>query len=329
MTSESSDASTPASQHAAINIVPVPQHSSDGGLNIGHLELFHHFLTETTLALSDEPITLNVWTRVVPRYGFRFPFLMYELLAIGALHLGHVRPDSRRHYYDRATELQNSAMARFHALEMKVDESNAGAVLVFSSLLSLQVVADPTPTSGLTSLGYIDHFIQCIKLMQGTRLLVVENLWQSVTSDSDLLPLCEAEHSTPVNSGRVPDEVRQLNKLLDGMDPSNEASSVYEQPIERLQWFYSLSDVPKVTYSIPRWSLGWPVTLKTGFVGMLNEKRSEALVILAYYGVLLHFHRESWVIGDTGRRLVNAIREQLAGHWDAWMQWPVTIVNSA
>ena len=90
---------------------------------------------------------------------------MYEFMVVGALHLDYLQSDCRGHYYHKATELQNSAMVGFHAIEMKVDASECVIVLCFSSMLALQVLADPIPMLGLTSSGFIDYSTQCVKLM--------------------------------------------------------------------------------------------------------------------------------------------------------------------
>lgn len=39
----------------------------------------------------------------------------------------------------------------------------------------------------------------------------------------------------------------------------------------------------------------WPVRLPVGYVDLLEQRRPEVLVILAYYGVLLHRARDYWL----------------------------------
>ena len=252
---------------------------------------------------------------------------MYEILAVGALHLGYLRSDHREHYYHKATELQNSAMAGFHAIEMKVAASNCVAVLCFSSMLALQVLADQTPTLGLNSSGYIDYFSQCIKLMQGTRVLVVEKWWPHVAAEPELFPLWQNVPSEEVDLDQIPHEVTLLTKLTNSTALSDDASSAYGLAIEKLQWLYKISEIPHRTYTTVRWLLAWPVLLKTAFLNLLDERRPEALVVLAYYGALLHFYRDCWVVRDTGARLVGAVNEHLGSYWEDWMWWPCQITK--
>jgi hypothetical protein len=270
----------------------------------------------------------DVWRRTVPRHALSSAFLMYELLAIAALHLAHLHPSHREYYYDRAAELQNSAMAGFQAIEMRVDESNCVAVLLFSSLLALQVLADPNPPADPTSTGYIDHFARCVKLMQGTRVLVMQNWWTTISSQEELLPLFRETLFAGFDSRSVPVEVARLSKITQIESLSGGACAAYEEAIDKLHWLYKACEIPRRKYTVVKWVLAWPVQLQPEYLELLDQRRPEALVILAYYGALLHFYQGSWVIRDTGKRLVTAISEQVGVCMNQWLQWPKHIVSS-
>lgn len=287
--------------------------------------MFHHFCTFTVQTLSPDADIQEVWRRVVPRYGLRFPFLMCEMLAVGALHLGYLNPSQQETYHHRATDMQNHAMTGFHAIEMKVDESNCAAVLLFSSLLAMQVLADPSPTKGVTATGYIDHFCQCLNLLHGTRILVVENWWPSVQKHEELAPLWKRLPGDGVVS-TCPVELQELSKLAWSSSLSETASKAYDEAISDLRWQFSISSFQDRHLTV-RWALAWPIVLKKEFLNLLGERRPEALIVLAHFGVLLHSHRDSWIIRDIGARLVNSVNEHVGGRWADWMKWPLEIVN--
>ena len=270
----------------------------------------------------------NVWRDVIPRRALSFPFLMYEILAVGALHLGYLFPARRDHYYHRATKLQNSAMTGFHAIEMQVNESNCVAVLCFSSLLAMQVLADPTPTVGLSSTGYIDYFSRCLRLMQGTRVLVVERWWHHVAAEPELSPLWQDIDAGEPTLPNIPEEVARLTEITQNVSLSESARAAYSLAIDKLQWLYKVSEIPHRTYSTVRWLLAWPVMLKGDYLDLLNERRPEALVTLAYYGAMLHFYRDCWVAGGTGAHLVSAINDHVGAYWEDWMRWPMQMIQS-
>jgi Fungal specific transcription factor domain len=297
-------------------------------MNLGHLELLHHFCTVTYLTLSPEVDMQDVWRNAVPRHALSSPFLMYAILALAAVHLGLLNPSKREYYYNQGRELQNRAMSGFRDIEFKVEESNCVAVLLFSCLLPLQVLADPTSAVGLSSSGYIDHFIHCIRLMQGAHGLVVEKWWGHISSQNELFAMWKPIPTFDQDKLKIPEEVTHLSKITHNTSLSEQAREAYIPAIERLQWVFSISEIPSLDYSTVRWFFAWPVTLKVSYLELLNERRPEALVILAYYGTLLHFYRESWVISDKGTRLVMAINGVLGEYWGDWMKWPNEMIKT-
>jgi hypothetical protein len=62
------------------------------------------------------------------------------------------------------------------------------------------------------------------------------------------------------------------------------------------------------------------------FVDALRERQPEALVILAYYGILLSKCRDFWVVGNAGRRLVRLVASNLSPEWGRYMELPKQIV---
>lgn len=66
----------------------------------------------------------------------------------------------------------------------------------------------------------------------------------------------------------------------------------------------------------------WLITASPHFVELLREHRPESLVLLAYYAVILHKRRDSWVIGDAGKYLLDSTMCHLGHHWDPWLEWP-------
>ena len=64
------------------------------------------------------------------------------------------------------------------------------------------------------------------------------------------------------------------------------------------------------------------MTSSHDYLRLLTEQRPEALILLAYYAVILHRRRRSWIIGDAGRLLITAISSHLGRHWQPLLEWP-------
>ena len=217
-------------------------------------------------------------------------------------------------------------MNGFNSLQKSIDESSCAAVLIFSSLLALHVLADPERTQDVDFSGFIDHFTSCIQLMRSVRSLVISEFWQYLSSQLEFEPILKVEF--PSEPYDIPNELKALHKIAQNQDLSERARAAYENAIERLEWLYAVSGAPHFTYSTVRWILGWPVQLTDEYLELLNERRPEALIILSYYGVLLTFYRESWVVGYKGVQLVKAINAHVGSYWDQWMRWPRNVIEN-
>lgn len=64
------------------------------------------------------------------------------------------------------------------------------------------------------------------------------------------------------------------------------------------------------------------MTTSPEYLGLLTERRLEALNLLAYYAVVLHHRRRSWVIRDAGRLLLTSVSSHLGRHWQPLLEWP-------
>ena len=267
----------------------------------------------------------EMWQSTAVKIGLSHPFLLYELLALSALHLAHCKPDQQNHYYALSTELQNQALGLFNAHGKQVDSSNCAAVLLFSALLAHHVFADRSRTEGLDHSQYLDHVLSCISLMRIVRPLVIAEWWP-VLQKSEIQPLLANPNPQPPFNN-VPVECHQLSNLIKASDLTPSSVKAYEQAIERLLWLFELVEVPHKTHSTSRWVMAWPVQIQDDYFSLLNQRRPEALIILAYYGVVLHSFRKSWAISDAGQSLIKAVNAQVGAYWTQWLVWPNKILE--
>ena len=72
----------------------------------------------------------------------------------------------------------------------------------------------------------------------------------------------------------------------------------------------------------PTGVIAWPILISPEYIDLLMHERPEALVVLAWYGALLHRFSELWVFGDGGRFLVESVGGYLGAEWEGWLAWP-------
>ena len=325
-TASASDTSTPDQQPQGQNQVNAaltftPSEASDTGLNVQHLELLHQFVTATYLTFSDDEAVQDVWKVSIVRMALSHQYLMYEILAMSALHLAYCRPEHSTYYYHKSTELQTQALNSFNSVQREVSASSCAPFLIFTSLLAVHVLADPSRTIGFDASQYLDHIIHCIMLMRDVQKSIVAD-WYTHLKDSELRPILDLRQ--PPKPYQIPQPCLDLIKLTDNPDFSEEAKEAYSSAIDRLQWTYAVSNVPNESYNTVRWLLAWPIQLSGPYQDRLNQRRPEAMVILAYYAVVMHFYRSCWCVGASGQFLIRAISSHLGPHWATWMEWPLS-----
>lgn len=311
----------PVLHHGALLCLP-EQANDMTDLNLFHLELLHHFCTVTYQTLSSEPAQQEIWQVVVVKYGLRFPFLMFELLATSALHMGYLNPDKRDFYSQKAMELQAKGLNGFNVLQREVNSTNAGAILIFSSLISLHVFANPLRISAAELPEYLQHFLQSVKLMQSVRGLIIDDWWECLSKSEFKAFFDVPRVEKPYN---IPNECQDLEALT--KSSTTDVREACDPAIDRLQWLYAVSGVPSQEHSTLRWLLAWPARLESRYLAELDKRTPEAFVILAHYAIILHFYRESWAVGNAGRDLIEAIDAVINERWKGWLRWPRQITG--
>lgn len=264
--------------------------------------------------MSPEPTQQETWQITAVKIGLSHPFLLNEILAIAAMHLAICSPERRELYHTRATELQSFTLNRFNTIQKQVDKSNCVAILLFSSLLGVHLLANRADTRELDFGEYLDHIQSYISVTRSVHSLVIAEWW-SYLHESEIHPLTRLsaqDPQPPYNS--IPSECRALCDLIDESQHQPPSIKAYNTAIDRLFWLFEIADIPSTLHSTIRWIIAWPVQLPELYVVLLNQRRPEALVILAYYGVVLHSYRDAWAIGDSGAALVKAISAQLENY---------------
>ena len=116
---------------------------------------------------------------------------MHQILAIAASHMAQFQFEPQGHCYTKAPELQSHAIHEFQHVRENIGDGNCGTTMIFASLLTLHMLADPPRRPGPKFNEYLDHFLGCLNLMRGVNNMLLSNWW-SYISESEFKPLLEA-----------------------------------------------------------------------------------------------------------------------------------------
>ncbi|KAL8869096.1 MAG: hypothetical protein Q9174_004527 [Haloplaca sp. 1 TL-2023] len=200
--------------------------------------------------------------------------------------------------------------------------------MLFSSLFGVSILADRPRSPDLSFTDYLDHLLSYIGLTKSIRHLVITPFWPQL-QQSSISPLTRVSTWNPEPPYEtVPAECRKLLDILQESDLQQSSIEAYSTAIDRLFWLYTVADVPSASHDNIRWIVAWPIQVSDEYVVLLNQRRPEALIILAYYGVALHSYRRSWAVGDAGATLIKAVSAQVGKYWSSWLSWPMQIIRS-
>jgi hypothetical protein len=311
-----------------------------------HLELLHHFDHNLSLTFAPLQPDIEPLLQLAIREAFTRPYLMDELLALSAAHKSStLTPNTSAEaltYRTEATRLQTRALARLNAASAPSSESddNCVALFLFSTFLGQHVLFDVFCPHRRTDLAAVlDRFVHCLGLHRGIRA-IAGTWWERLRRESRLmfgLPeyLTSGTGSgTPASSSqeRRAECATLLELLRTKSELAGSAGEACREAVEALQRMFDSARQPMTAgaaASSRRFIVvqEWPVRVPAGYVELLEQRRPEALVILAYYGVLLHRARDHWAIGDAGSYLVRSITKHLGAYWAEWLRWPNAVVD--
>lgn len=257
------------------------------------------------------------------------PYVMYEILALSALHLSHEHPAQAAYHREEATTLQIQALSLFNDSGSEVTAETCVPMLIFSSFLGLHTLAEAVTASRNDGSAFLDQFVTYLNLHRGVRV-VTGQAWKLLTQSSISPLLDRAQHALNTAPSQSSQEqattvAERLNSLLDDADMSTNSEQACRDAVSRLQLIYQSELQPDQVPGEEQpagliWA--WPIMLSGVFTKLLMERRPEALIILSYYAVLLHRRSRIWLVGDAGRLLIEEMTRFLGTYWKEYLEWP-------
>ena len=310
--------------------VPVfpPRPDDQVNVDMALLELLHHYLADSF------PVTFThgETREATMQYALRAPYLMFQVLAVSARHLSLVRPDQALQYHGLAIRLQTQALAIFDKNKADLaaetcDASQRAPVLVFSTLLGVHALCDTLSFREDDFSMTLARFIGYVKLHRGVYGVVAPYLHQIPPPEAEGLTAAGLVWHSPAGVGHECDDLlHRLDGVAATMEPTELDAA--KKAIAHLQWVFDAG--------FPRlgdrgfMALSWPVTVDPSYTQLLQNGRPEALVILAYYLLLLHFLRDFWVVGDSvGETLLESLARYLGPSWSPWLETPFRLLRES
>jgi hypothetical protein len=298
-----------------------PDPIADEPVNLNHMELLAHLSLDSDMFnLGFAPSNVSP-INLVFKASLESPCLMHLILAFSARHLAFLHPDRSSSYLHQAVSLQTRAISMFNASWTGVTQSNCVWVLFFSTVLGHHMLTDTLATRDPGGLdAFMTQYIQFAAMHKGIYTVAV-TAWPTLM-ESELAPILALSEGYHTRSPRG-NHCQQIKTLVDrAVGLREEEKEACRLAINYLQIGFDsiLSDhgLGNRFHIIFIWAL----LLPQEFTTLLAAKQPEALVLLAYYALLLHYARGLWQIGDAGAYIINMITEYLGPEGAPWLQYP-------
>ena len=295
-------------------------------VNVDHTDLFCHFFTQTSQTFQTESESGLLGISIVRQYLHLAPYLLHEILAIAALHLSLLEAARQDHYRNYASGLQTQALSLFNNAATTTNESHQVPSLIFSSLIGVHVLCDTLRYREDDLNVFLDRFTAFFRLHQGVRILA-SGSWAALRRHNDLKTwLHTLERVAEVaNAGT---ECEQLREMVGSADIGPQSQEAYRLAIKHLQWAFDVDRCAQTRPESKQMLFAWTILVPSGYIDLLMQRRPEALVVLAFYGVILHRYSDLWVVGDGGAFLIRSITTSLGSYWERWLAWPNAMIEA-
>ncbi|KAJ5381328.1 uncharacterized protein N7496_003756 [Penicillium cataractarum] len=290
----------------------------DAPVNLLHVELLHNLFLESANWVNAREVSSSMSFPDMLKTGLEAPYMLNMLLAISALNLSIVKPDRRDYYRHHATQLQSHALNNFNSLSPGFDQDTCIPMFLFAAVLGLHLLCETLVFREGNFESFLDRFVQYLRLHQGIRTITAEGRWEYLRQ-SNLKPfLAFSERLPPMDSEFGP-VCETLYQRVQGSEKSEARLKVYRQTIQALQAVMTALDSENERLGA---LVAWPVMISTSYVDLVASHQEEALVILAYYGALIHPSRNNWMFQDGGQFLIESVTQHLGPAWHEWLEWP-------
>ncbi|KFY83763.1 hypothetical protein V500_09928 [Pseudogymnoascus sp. VKM F-4518 (FW-2643)] len=294
--------------------------------------LLQHYITSTSLSLTTDARTKTMWQVTVPRIASQFPFLLHGILACAALHLAYLDPGQGRELMIRGRVHQDRAMPLFRSAIESPNRDNCDAVFAFSHLLVIYSFAAEREDERLflvesNALEVLPSWLYFIR--SGCSMLC--DVWDQLESGpvGSLVSAWEIP-ITFSEAGQEPLMDSLLSAIpLQGSEDSwsEDVCQIYRDAATELGVAFSCTQDPSAGFTAWDALRIWPMRISDAYLNLLSQHHPGALILVAYYCILLQRLDSHWYFEGRAKRLLFTAMSCLDRRWHHVVEWPLAEIE--
>lgn len=268
----------------------------------------------------------NFWRVNVPRVGFSHLYVLEGVLSIAALHLARIKPERRDELLKQAMVHHNASSSLAVPILDNINSGDSVPLLFFSMITTYIAFASPKESNKL--LGISNGVLpEWLFLFQGMRSVmdVTSVAYNSMLSLGVILDSGrQMDNIWEMNAQSEHEGLRELESMITRYVKDPGKSQELSQAIDLLRRSFAIFYGNNYTGEQRlRGAFMWLFKISSNFVGLLRDRDSEALCVLAFFCVLLQRLDYNWWIEGWGVHLVARIYSVLDDGYRSWIRWPV------
>jgi len=318
---ENSSLHTPKSDNMDNTSISISQITPN--LNLEGLELVLHWFTATAATVAGNPAALQIVQTIILKQAMKHQFLLHGILALSALHLAHSHSGkdaaAEAKYTNIATAHHNQGLVEYQSILKDITEENYSSSIAFSSITVMYAFAQSRPIPGRKDKkALLDDLVQIFVLGKGWQKVVSVSRDLDCHSNGDFM----SETQSPEFALAADTEVAftDLQELNARESQNDIEKAIFATAIGSLKEVFRKQATPAGALD-PHTALGWTNTMHNDFVDLLRERRPLALVITAYYCVVLDRVPEAWWLSGWSEGLLDVIWRDLGLEYRKEADW--------
>ncbi|CAI7669489.1 unnamed protein product [Penicillium pancosmium] len=318
----SSAAMVPSTTAGGVDISETSIRSPMSTVDMTDMELLHHYSTSTCYTISRHPVLQTIWQITIPQHGFapQSQFVFRGILALAALHMGHIKPDLRAEYFATAEYHHNAALQMVSAAIPHINEETGPAIYIFSTLTCIIMCAMRQNSDDFWVAN--DSLFKWLGLIRGHRAIIYSVI--DTLRSGPLAPMFVlgrrrklAREARSTDDQPFMENLRQ--EIIESVPDQNELQCYLEALDELAKSFATVLDqVVEITDVFI-----WLYEISDGYLELLRQQKPEALVIFGYFCVVSKQLESAWWMEGFSIPLMRAIYYHLDEEHRCWLQWPI------
>jgi hypothetical protein len=299
------------------------------------MELIYSFTTTTAKTLSDDGHVRECFGTSLVEIALRHEFLLHAVLALAAFHKAYLLQEQEQlsdeshglgplfgleTYMLAAHTHHTSALHSFSQRITHIDSDNCHALFGCAALLFVTSLA--RPRDKLDDTNSTVRFAEWVNLIRGVAAIVRDADSKGWLSSGPLRIIFNLTPAFPPRKSNVNEDLRICSEMH--LDSLSSAISSSSSPTTNTACQAAIQTLHAAFSSRGRSNLAltWPTSLSREYMALLDTKSSEALLVLAYYCVLLRSLHHRWWIRGWPQYMLENIRGMVGEEWMRWLEWP-------